>query len=236
MESRTLDQDSARIHPDLRPGTYVCLTVSDTGCGMDTRTVERIFEPFFTTKDVGEGTGLGLSVVSSIVSRHGGAIVVHSQPGQGSTLEVYLPSIPSEKQVQPIAKDRPAGGDERILVVDDEPEVAESIRRMLESFGYAVTVRTSSVDALELVRQLPNGFDAVLTDQMMPRVTGEQLAQVLLAIRPDLPIILMTGYSPAIDETKCRELGIQAFLTKPLVPSEIARAVRAVLDRTLVAT
>jgi PAS domain S-box-containing protein len=225
-----VDAALARAHSKLLPGDYVRLTVSDTGCGMDAAAIQRIFEPFFTTKPVGEGTGLGLSVVHGIVSSHGGDIIVRSEPGQGSTFEVYFPRVRLD-QIKPSADVSPiVGGNENILIVDDEAEVAETTRQVLEMFGYSVTVRTSSIEALELFRNDPKRFDLLITDQTMPHMTGEQLAKEIMAIRMDLPIILMTGFSSEIDDRRCKQLGIDRFLLKPLLPTEITRSVRSVLD------
>jgi PAS domain S-box-containing protein len=225
----TVDDELSRTHPNLTPGEYVHLTVADTGSGIDAQTLERIFEPFFTTKQVGEGTGLGLSVVHGIVTKYEGAITVRSEPGNGTTFDVYLPRVHS-KQLKPIQDEIPVvGGHEHILVIDDEPIVAETTKNVLERLGYTITVRTSSLEALELFRQDPNRFDLVITDQTMPHLTGDRLAKELIAARVDIPIILMTGFSQTMDEERCQKLGIDRFLMKPLLPTELARAVRSVL-------
>ncbi len=225
-----VDDSLADTHPGLITGDYVRLSVSDTGCGMDPKTLERIFEPFFTTKQVGDGTGLGLSVVHGIASKHGGTITVQSEPGKGSTFDVYFPRVRSGQATQTTAETPIMGGHEHILVVDDEPSVAATTKQVLERLGYTVTVRTSSIEALELFRHDPNRFDLVITDQTMPHMTGDCLAKELISVRLDIPIILMTGFSQAIDEERCRKLGFDLFLMKPLLPVDIARAVRAVLD------
>ena len=218
-------------HPDLNPGPYVNLTVSDTGHGMDRELMERIFDPYYTTKKTGEGTGLGLSVVHGIVKSYGGAIKVQSEPGKGSSFEVYLPRIEYPKDLPETEelKALPMGA-EQILFVDDEEVLANTGQAMLERLGYKVAVRTSSVEALEAFRAQPEKFDMVVTDQTMPNMTGVELTKELRQIRPDIPIILCTGYSEMIDEEKAKEMGI-SFVLKPIVMSEIANTVREVLDQ-----
>jgi len=230
----TVDEVLARSHPQLIPGEYVQLSVSDTGKGMEQKTVERIFEPFFTTKQVGEGTGLGLSVVHGIVSRYDGAITVRSEAGTGSTFNVYLPRVRAGEPRATSESIPAVGGNERILIVDDEPAVAATLKRLLERFGYEVTVRNSSTEALELYRSDPSHYDLVISDQTMPHMTGDQLARELIAARTDVAIILMTGYSQAVDEERCKRLGINRFLMKPIPAAELARAVREVLDSVAV--
>jgi signal transduction histidine kinase/ActR/RegA family two-component response regulator len=230
----TVDEDLARAHSQLRVGNYIRLSVSDTGKGMERQTVERIFEPFFTTKQVGEGTGLGLSVVHGIVSHCEGAIAVQSEPGKGSTFDVYLPRVRAPESKETVPADSVVGGHEHILVVDDEPSVAATTRQVLERFGYTVTVQNSGTEALELFRRDPRHFDLVITDQTMPQMTGDHLARELISLRRDVAIILLTGFSHAVDEERARRLGIDRFLMKPLLPSELASAVRQVLDRAAV--
>ncbi|MFZ5432925.1 MAG: CHASE4 domain-containing protein [Calditrichota bacterium] len=230
MKPFSVDEAMSQTLHDLLPGEYIRLTVADTGCGMSQPTLQRIFEPFFTTKQVGEGTGLGLSVVHGIVKSHDGVITVASELGVGTTFDLYLPRTRSEKVKQITDKTPIVGGHERILIVDDELEVAETIRRVLEMFGYSITIRTSSVEAFELFKQDPKRFDILITDQTMPQMTGDQLARQVMQLRMDLPIILMTGFSETMDEDRAKQLGIDCFLMKPLLPSDVARAVRNVLD------
>jgi PAS domain S-box-containing protein len=230
--SRFHAENSARLpHHDLQPGAYVKLSVSDTGCGMSAEQMQRIFDPYFTTKEAGEGTGLGLAVVQGIVRSHGGAVKVVSSPGKGSVFDVYLPElknehISSQEAVQPYL-----AGHETILVVDDEPELVAMSKQMLELLGYKTVTRTSSVEAYNLFRHDPARFDLVMTDMTMPYMTGEKLAGNVLAIRPDIPIILCTGYSEQITEKRARDLGIQAFVMKPLVMRDLAATIREVLDK-----
>jgi signal transduction histidine kinase len=227
-----LDSDALSQYPDASPGTYVRLTVSDTGRGMDTEVMERIFDPFFTTKAVGEGTGMGLAVIHGIVKSHGGMISVQSEEGKGSTFHVYLPRlespvVPEVETTEPI----PTGGKERILFVDDEEPLVRMVQQMLERLGYDVTVRTSSVEALEAFRAQPDKFDLIITDQTMPNKTGVQLARDLMRIRPDIPIILCTGFSEVISEKEAKDRGLRGYIMKPVVKSEIAKAIRMVLDK-----
>ena len=226
-----LDEKFCAKHEGLTPGSFVGLTVMDTGSGMDKETLERIFDPFFTTKDPGKGTGMGLSVVHGIVKSHEGDITVHSEPGMGTTFHVYLPVVESiaERRIEAVEPVR--GGTEPILFVDDEAAVVAMGRETLERLGYNVTTRTSSIEALELFRVKPGEFDLVITDQTMPNMTGTDLANELLRIRPDIPIILCTGFSHAITAQKAHALGIRKFVMKPIVGAELGRTVRQVLDK-----
>jgi CheY-like chemotaxis protein len=192
---------------------------------------ERIFEPYFTTKGKGEGTGLGLSLVHGIVSGLGGVVNVYSEPGHGTTFKVYLPLIagadPGEVEV---ASEVAPGGEESILVVDDEEAITHLERRILEKLGYRVTEFTASEEALQAFRAAPEGFDLVITDMTMPKLNGDELAREVLRIRPGMPIIICTGFSGLIDPEKAKAMGISEFMLKPVEKSELARAVRRVLD------
>ena len=225
-----LDNDISAQHPDLSPGSYVQLTVSDNGHGMAPDLLARIFDPFFTTKEKGSGTGMGLAVVHGIVKSHGGAIAVFSEPGKGSTFTVYLPAI--ERRIEPdIRPEEPIPtGNERILFVDDEQAIVKMQKQALESLGYDVTARASGVEALNLFRSQPNRFDVVITDLTMPNMSGDELAGELMRIRPDLPIILCTGFSAKLDEQKAKAIGIRAFILKPILKRKIAEAIRQVLN------
>jgi PAS domain S-box-containing protein len=215
----------------LSPGPYLVLTVSDTGPGMDQATMERIFDPYFTTRKHGEGTGLGLAVVLGIVKKYGGDIKVYSEPGQGASFQVYFPVLgKAEVSLNAILSTSPVLGDERILLVDDELQIAESLRKVLEFHGYRVTAKTSSVAALEAFRLAPQDFDLVITDQTMPHLTGDQLVLEIKKIRQDIPIVLCTGFSNTIDEIKARTLGIDAFLMKPVLRKELVETIKNVLD------
>ncbi len=222
------------IPATLNAGRFVRLTVHDTGHGMDRDTLARIFEPFFTTKPPGEGTGLGLSVVHGIVASHGGAIDVASAPGRGTTFAVYLPVSAGPTPVVPVTALADLKGQERVLVVDDDAPVATVTQRVLERSGYRVTMRTSSADALALLRADPEQFDLLLTDQTMPVLTGMQLAEAVHALRPDLPIILTSGFADVPGAAERRARGIRELLLKPANPRDLASAVRRALDRKAV--
>jgi CheY-like chemotaxis protein len=225
-----LSEDEVSHQPNLKPGDYVELTMRDTGTGMDAVTMARIFDPFFTTKEVGEGTGMGLAVVHGIVKNHGGFITVDSRVGEGSTFRVYFPVT---ERVVSEADDLGEGefsGTERILFVDDEKTIAKLGELTLARFGYKVHAISSSLEALELFRLDPNAFDLVVTDQSMPKMSGYELAAEMLNIRPDLPVILCTGYSTMISAEEAKAAGIREFLMKPIGEMKLARAVRRVLD------
>ncbi|HIJ77946.1 MAG: PAS domain S-box protein [Desulfobulbaceae bacterium] len=214
----------------LLPGEYLCLAVSDTGCGMEPAVLERIFDPYFTTKEKGEGTGLGLSVVHGIVKACGGNVVVSSTPGHGSVFNVYLPQAERlESTGDVIAASALPKGDEHILLVDDEESIVVLLSRMLEGLGYQVTALTSSLEAERVFLQDPAGFDLVMTDMAMPKLTGVELSRRMLAARPDIPIIMCTGYSEMINEERAKDMGIREFLVKPLLYMDVAFAVRKVL-------
>jgi len=215
----------------MKPGRYIRLTVSDTGHGMERDVVEQIFDPYYTTKEKGKGTGLGLSVVHGIVKEHGGEIKVYSEPGKGSTFLVFLPVIETSAEtsrteaIAPVQK-----GNERILLVDDEEQIVKMQNEMLKLLGYHVTPRTSSIETLEAFRAQPDKFDLVITDMTMPNMSGAELASELVEIRPDIPIIICTGFSEKMSKERADVLGIKGFLTKPIVRDQIARTIRKVLD------
>ncbi|PKN35059.1 MAG: hypothetical protein CVU61_05160 [Deltaproteobacteria bacterium HGW-Deltaproteobacteria-19] len=215
---------------ELKEGPYVMLTVSDTGRGIDASVRNRIFDPFFTTKVPGEGTGLGLSVVYGIVKDHGGSISVESEPGKGSVFTISLPLIEADEPGAGRDAEPPPKGKGRILLVDDEEPLAALGQEMLSSLGYDVSVRLSSRDALEAFRMNPARFDLVITDMTMPNMTGDHLAQEMLKIRPDLPIILTTGFSERITEEESKKLGIRVFVMKPVSLQALARAVQTALE------
>ena len=218
---------------DLKPGPYVRLQVQDTGPGIDPAIMDRIFDPFFSTKEAGEGTGLGLAVVHGIVKSHGGAIEVVSHPDQGTSVQVLFPvqevaATPEDGDTAPLPL-----GQEQILLVDDEPALTHVVKHLLERLGYQVESHTNGLKALEAFRRhLRNQpFDLVITDMTMPQITGAALAQELLKLKPQIPIILLTGYSDKIDAAKARSLGVREFLHKPLVLRDLALLVRKILDR-----
>ncbi|HIJ89816.1 MAG: GAF domain-containing protein [Desulfobulbaceae bacterium] len=225
-------EDNKVTSSELSPGEYVLLGVSDTGCGMDRATLARIFEPYFTTKGKGEGTGLGLSVVHGIVNSHHGQVTVYSEPGQGTNFHVYLPRV-SESPILPIGsvcRETIPTGTERLLVVDDEVMITDMLQAILENLGYHVTVCGSSLKALALVEHDPTAFDLMITDMTMPGLTGFELARKALAISPDLPVILCTGFSELINKEQAQAMGIRAYLMKPVSVRELANTVRKGLD------
>ena len=214
----------------LEAGWYLNLRVSDTGHGMDEETRQRIFEPYFTTKETGKGTGLGLAVAHGIVKRHGGEITVRSEPGNGSTFSVYLPMVPVAESPVVHEQDAPPRGTERILLVDDEKALADMGLRMLERLGYAVTARSSAIDALDVFRFRPREFDLIFTDFTMPGLNGIELAREIQKIRPDIPIILCTGFSEKVTEETAAKSGIKKLVMKPLERRKLAKVIRAILD------
>ncbi|MBW1680965.1 MAG: PAS domain S-box protein [Deltaproteobacteria bacterium] len=233
LERVDIDEAMAALHQHLQPGPYMRLEVSDTGKGIDPEVKDRIFDPYFTTKESWEGTGLGLAVVQGIVQTHGGAIIVESEVGKGTTFGVYFPIIEGEKEgVQEQEKVERAlpTGNERILFIDDEEMLVEVGKGILEQLGYDVTVRTSSLEALELFKAKSGYFDLVITDMSMPNMTGEHLSRELMKIRPGTPIILCTGFSHVISKEKARAIGIRSFAMKPLISKDLAQTVRRVLD------
>ena len=213
----------------IKPGLYMKLTVSDTGIGISPDIMDRIFDPFFTTKGLGEGTGLGLSVVHGIVKQSGGYITIESESGKGSTFDVYFPKIEEQPQPEAPLGDEIPVGFERILFVDDEEALVEMGEEVLAELGYAVTSKMSSEEALSLLKEDPTRFDLVITDQTMPEMTGIELARQILSVRPDMPIIMATGFSHLVDADKAKAAGIRAFVMKPLTKGEIARTIRKVL-------
>lgn len=217
------------LYPDLSPGPYVHLRVSDTGHGMEASVKERIFDPYFTTKSMGEGTGIGLAVVQGIVKSHGGAISVYSEPGQGTTFHVFLPTIVDELVNDTHADEPCYGGTERILFVDDERALAELGQELLGCLGYDVSVTSSSVEALEIFRSTPRAFDLIITDLTMPVMTGKDLAREMLAVRVDIPIILCTGFSDIINEQQAKEMGIKSFVMKPYSIDTLDQIIRKIL-------
>jgi CheY-like chemotaxis protein len=224
--------DASISLPELKPGSYINLTISDTGAGIEPDIIGRIFDPFFTTKKIGEGTGLGLSVVYGIIRNHGGAIKVASAPGQGATFNIYLPLLEEiePKDMAQVFEPVPTGH-ERILFVDDEKPLVDLAERMIFSLGYQVTSTTSSEEALRIFLSGPEQFDLVITDMTMPRMTGVELIKKILGVKPLIPVILCTGFSDYVNETKADQLGISAFMMKPFSRNNLAKIIRQVLKK-----
>ena len=229
-----VEMDAAALAglPDISPGDYLRMTVSDTGEGITPEVLDRIFDPYFSTTERGEGTGLGLSVVHGIVKSHGGAITVHSKPLEGTTFHTYLPLMDykAEPEEQVIPYEPLIGGNERILFVDDEEDMVFLARQLLESLGYGVDTRTTGVEALALFRAQPDRFDLVITDMRLPGMTGERLAENIKKIRRDTPIILCTGFGEDISKERARRMGVREVLLKPLVDIDLTKTIRKVLD------
>jgi len=226
LEACHLTAQQAAVHPDLHPGSWVRLSVNDDGCGMDGTTLDQIFEPFFTTKETGSGTGLGLAVVHGIVQSHEGAIVVRSAPGAGSTFDLYFPPAPlaaaaPDAPPPPV----PRGNGERILVVDDDAVSGFAIEKMIESLGYAVNRCMRPEEALARIAAAPSGFDLVVTDLAMPGMDGQELMERLLHIRPELPIVVASGFVDAARQRSLEQAGARAVLRKPVSRDELARAI-----------
>jgi len=214
----------------LKLGEYIEIKVTDTGKGISQQYINNIFEPYFTTKPVNEGTGMGLAVVHGIVESYGGKIIVDSNIDEGTSFYIYLPITKKRKMYTHIEKEELPFGDEKILFVDDEAAVAKMGSRILEGLGYSVTTRTSSVEALQFFRAEPNEFDLIISDMTMPNMTGDELSVELMKIRPDIPVVLCTGYSKKMSEKAALEIGIKAFASKPITKADLAKTVRKVLD------
>ena len=213
----------------IQKGTYVRLKISDTGHGMDKRTIERIFEPFFTKKEVGSGSGLGLSVVHGIVNNYNGTIVVESKPGVGSTFIIYLPQHTERFVSQKEASQKVKRGKGSILFVDDEKEITFMGKRMLESLGYTVDIKSDSQEALADFKEHPEKYDLLVTDQAMPKMLGTELIGNMRQIRPDLKSIIITGYQDSIPKDAIKQFGIAEVISKPLILSEFSELIRKVL-------
>jgi len=222
--------EGANIPVGIEKGKYLELTISDTGCGIETEYIDSIFDPYFTTKDTGQGTGMGLATVRGIVDSYGGTITVESTPCVKTIFTIYLPITSNLDNKIVDATETPPKGDEHILFVDDEPSIARMGSRILESLGYQVTTRTSSIEALELFKENPGDFQLVITDMTMPHMNGDKFAIELRQIRTDIPIILCTGYSSKINAEIAQKIGINAFTSKPFLKSDLACTTREVLD------
>jgi len=230
LDETQVDEALAHTQPDLRPGKYVRLTVSDNGHGMDAATLSRIFEPFFTTKGPGEGTGLGLSVVHGIMQDHEGAIQVASQPGCGTVFQLFFPLHLAALETKLDSRlDLPAGSGQRVLYVDDEPALCLAAEGILKKFNYRVTTYTEPLFALEHFLREPASFDVVLADLNMPGLTGVELGREILVVRPEIPVLLISGFSGTWNQEKVRSLGLRDLIVKPISSSVLLQAIHEAL-------
>ena len=225
-----VDSDFAAKHTDMEPGPYINLAVSDTGHGIAPDVIDRIFEPFFTTKDRSEGTGMGLAVVHGIIKSYGGEITIESELGKGTVFNVFLPRIKTDVSEETEPDVQLLTGNERVLVVDDEKDMVNTLSKMLNKLGYQVVVKTNSQEALKVFEAESDRFDLVITDQTMPKITGMELAKIFMQIRSDIPIILCTGFSERVNEESAKAMGISEFVMKPVVMRDIAKTIRQVLE------
>ncbi len=231
VEDIYLDKVFTKRHVGLNPGPYVCLTVRDTGHGISEEDIHRVFEPFFTTKKQGDGTGMGLSVVHGIVNSLKGKIEVSSKPGEGATFLIYFPSSAVQNQEVKEKQALISRGNEHIMLVDDEVYIVDMAKEMLESLGYEVAAFRDSGFALKYFQKKKDQVQLVITDMAMPGMTGEELSRELINIRPDIPIILCTGFSQTVSHEKARSLGIRDYIMKPFIKEELGKSIRNVLDR-----
>jgi CheY-like chemotaxis protein len=215
---------------DLKAGEYVKITIKDTGSGIDPEVIEQIFDPYFTTKEFGKGSGMGLSIVLGIVKNHSGAITVDSQPGKGTTFTMLFPAVAEQTVVAVKTPDEVPCGNETILFVDDEESIVKMIGQMLGRLGYRVETRQNPAEALKLFQSKPHACHLVITDMTMPKMTGVTLSEKLKDIRSDIPIIICTGHSALVDEEGAKEIGIAAYVMKPIMKRDIAKIIRQVLD------
>jgi len=221
------------VYPNARVGNYVILSVTDTGTGMDEKTIHQIFDPFFTTKEQGKGTGLGLSMVHGIVSQHNGFINVYSEVGKGTTFTIYLPAV--ERQAQEIQNKQATvvkGGTETILLVEDDPNVREMVEEVLKEYGYNVIVAVDGEEGLERFKMFSPSISLVMSDSVMPKMSGKELHEKVLQEKPKTKFLFVSGYTrDAVHHNFVLDVGID-FLQKPFGPDELASKVREILDRT----
>jgi PAS domain S-box-containing protein len=230
LTKETLSGNHTDQQPAALPGEYLKIAVSDTGPGIDRELLDRIFDPYFTTKQKGEGTGMGLAVVQGIVQSCHGFVTVETLPGKGACFNVYLPIIQMDEPVQAKIAVAVPGGHEHILFVDDEPPLADLSKQILERMGYRVTIKTSSLEALETFKDNPDAFDLVISDMTMPHMTGDVLTHRLQEIRPGVPVIICTGYSEKVTQDMVGRLKIRALIMKPIIRDELLLSVRKVID------
>lgn len=228
VDEVVIEADDESAYP-LKPGLYLRLTIRDTGVGMDAKTLDKIFDPFFTTKKLGDGTGMGLSAIHGVVHKIGGSIKAESELGRGATFTIHLPLVREQKQKPPPLSEPPPSGEGKLLVVDDDQNIIQSWDILLNELGYTAVCETSGVSALETFERQPDDFDLVITDLTMPKMTGLELAEKILAIRPDMPIILCTGVSEEINKERALAAGVVEFVHKPVSGVDLARYVQAIL-------
>jgi CheY-like chemotaxis protein len=230
VENADLEEGTSGRLFDLPNGNYVKISVRDTGPGIDRKIIDRIFDPYFTTKEVGKGSGMGLAVVHGIVKNSGGDITVDSGPGKGATFSIYFPLTAEKPEVEMLAADDLPMGNETVLFVVDEKSLLVMTQEMLAHLGYQVKAEMDPIDALAVFQSNPDQFDLVITDMTMPQMTGVGFAKKLLEIRKDIPIIICTGHSALVDEKNAKELGLAAYIMKPVNMRELAQTIRKVLD------
>ncbi|MCP3930951.1 MAG: response regulator, partial [Bacteroidetes bacterium] len=222
-------EESGLINSEMTPGLFACLTIADKGIGMDKELKNKIFDPFFTTKEQGKGTGLGLSVVHGIVTSMNGGIQIFSEPGKGTEFRIYFPLEKTYRKQNEETKQSIQGGTEHVLLVDDEKSIINMEGKMLERLGYQVTPYTDSLEALEAFGNNSEKFDVIISDLAMPNMAGEKLASEMLKIRPNIPIILSTGFSNKLTPEIAEKIGIKGVLLKPIVMNELSQTIRKVL-------
>jgi CheY-like chemotaxis protein len=230
-DSELLDEAYCRIQPQAKPGKYVLLTVSDTGCGMDHETLGHIFDPFYTTKGLADGTGLGLAMVYGAVKSHGGHIECVSEPGAGTTFKIYLPALDQNAQTEIAAEeDLPAGGGETILLVDDDEVIRDVGQATLTRFGYTVLTAADGKTAIERFRGEPERIDLVILDLIMPGMSGNRCLEALISINPQTKVVIASGYSDTRHGMDIIKAGAKGFIGKPYEVKKLLRTVRHVLD------
>lgn len=232
LHDEMLKEEDLTMYPEVSPGDFVKISVADTGVGMTREVQKKAFDPFFTTKETGVGTGMGLSTVHGAIVALDGFISLYSEPGQGTTINVFIPLVSKNTEADRSLADKPlVGGKERILFVDDEEIQTELSKEVLSRYGYQVTTFSDSAVALAHFQQNPDEYDLVITDMTMPTMTGDILIQKIHLERSDIPVILCTGFSESIDEEKSRGLGINAFLYKPILSANLLVTIREVIDK-----
>jgi len=227
----SLDEKKVKLHPDLSAGDHLKITIKDTGPGISDDIADKIFDPYFTTKEVGKGSGLGLAIVHGIVQSQNGIIRLKSQIDKGTSFTIFFPTIKGHPAIEVELSKQLPSGKESILFVDDEAIIADLSQKTLEHFGYRVETRINPKEALDLFQIKPTAFDLVITDMTMPQMTGAELSEKILEIHPDIPIIICTGHSSLMDEKKAADMGISAFVMKPVEMQKMAKIIREVLDK-----